>query len=1058
MQTLHIQLKAVEHNWVELRYFCKQPHRYEMQELNLATIQDLLLLGEQNYYKPLPDLEGMGQRLFFWLDGDGRWLSRAIESCPRDGLALAIDTGEKLAHLPWEVLHDGKDFLVKRVNPVVLPVRWLDKATEKKAVEARPLRVLFMATDPEGVEPKLDFEQEEAKILEDTKDFPLILRVEESGCITELSKLWSRYTDVFDVFHITGHASIRQGKEGSPSCPYFITETQTGERYNATAEEIWEVFRFRPPQLVFLSGCRTAQAADIGVVPSLAEELIHQGATAVLGWGRPVYDRTATTAAAYLYGKLAAGYRLTQALASTYQQLLKAEVTDWHLLRLYVRGECPDALVESLGDEIWFPPEPAYKQFLDPTTQTVRVATPQEFVGRRRTLQRCLQAIRMPSKLGVLIHGMGGVGKSTVTARLLERMTGYDRIFVYRGLDEAKLLRLLAEQCTSEVGLDLLHGTLPRMQRLLKFLQQGLNQPQQRFVFVLDDFEANLTLRADGIYVLQSSVVDVLLALLKAIVNSRLPHRVVITSRYDFLLPETNLSQRLYREVLAPLSGADLRKKYNRLASFNSTSEVTQNLQERAKRIADGNPRLLEWLDKILQAENLNQGAMLAEMEQAQSKFREDILAEELLKQQPNDLRKMLSLALVYELPVPQSAIAGICGNIPNLENYIYRAITLGLLELTQVSPSPIGKGKGDLYRVSRILAPVLEFPDQAEPLYASAAQVLYGLWYQGAETSVEAQLVEIHRLALQGKEGVIAAQVASALSDKWYNQRRIREVIGICQATANIVSDFRIFHNLARSERKLGDNKKALEHYQQALDLCPLEEEDIKTIIMAGIEACQGDIEKALQIYRKSSVFNDLGVSTWKQAAHAVQATTNIGFYVLGDILLPLHLKNLEFFERINDPISEAATLHEIASIEVKRGYIEEAITLYQYSLEIDGDTGNIQGKAATFAMLGQLLADEERDITRALRYLKDSLAIYQQLQFQKEIQTLREIILNIEKQQAKPTIINFKQTNRHQQQLVAEQQPKKWIVCSIFRKIWNKFLTRTRNNIEKIWRSERK
>ncbi len=538
-------------------------------------------------------------------------MSRGIANCRGEGLVIAIDTDKQLAHLPWEVLHDGEDFLVKRVNPVVLPLRWIEKETELFSVEARQLRVLFMATDPEDVEPKLEFEQEEARILADTRDFAVDLRVEESGCVSELGKVWSRYLDDFDVFHLTGHASItpgeveknptpnpspqaRRGEDLEPNTPYFITETEIGERHETTAAELAEVFRFRFPKLVFLSGCRTGQAPDKGAVPSMAEALIAQGARAVLSWGRPVEDRTATAAAAHLYGKLAAGYQLAQALASTYQQLFKQNVRDWHLLRLYVQGECPGALVDVWGDLPPSAPEPAYQQFLDPDTQQVRVAKPSEFVGRRRTLQRCLKAIR--TSLGVLIHGLGGVGKSTVTARLLERMVGYHRLVNFRQLDEDKLLKTLAEQCTSERGHEILNGKLPLMQRLTKFFTEGLNTKEQRFVFVLDDFEANLDLR-NGVYVLQPQVVDVVLALLKAMQNSQLPHKVIITCRYDFTLSELN--HRLHREPLAALGGADLIKKYNRLDSFNGSWQFDRDLPERAKQAADGNPRLLEWLDQI---------------------------------------------------------------------------------------------------------------------------------------------------------------------------------------------------------------------------------------------------------------------------------------------------------------------------------------------------------------------------------------------------------------------------------------------------------------------------
>ncbi|MEH2147437.1 CHAT domain-containing protein [Nostoc sp.] len=787
MQTIRIQLRESTQETVELRYWLPQKNHYESRRLKLAEIADFLKRGERDYYKLLPNLPGIGQQLFFCLDGDGRWLSRGIADCRGEGLVIAIDTDQKLAHLPWEVLHDGEDFLVKRVNPVVLPLRWIEKETEAFSVETRQLRVLFMATDPEDVQPKLEFEQEEARILADTRDFAVDLRVEESGCVSELGKVWSRYFNDFDVFHLTGHASI---KDEAPYTPYFITETEIGERHETTAAELAEVFRFRFPKLVFLSGCRTGQAPDKGAVPSMAEALIAQGARAVLSWGRTVEDRTATAAAAHLYGKLAAGYQLAQALASTYQQLFKQNVRDWHLLRLYIQGECPGALVEVLEDLPPSAPEPAYQQFLDPDTQQVRVAKPSEFVGRRRTLQRCLKAIR--TSLGVLIHGLGGVGKSTVTARLLERMAGYHRLVNFRQLDEDKLLKSLAEQCTSERGHEILNGKLPLMQRLTKFFTEGLNTKEQRFAFVLDDFEANLDLR-NGVYVLQPQVVDVLLALLKAMQNSQLPHKVIITCRYNFTLSELN--HRLYREPLGALGGADLIKKYNRLDSFNGSWQFQPDLPERAKKAADGNPRLLEWLDKILQNSPKSPEAergvemILQKMADKEKEFREDILAQELLKQQTPALRLMLGKLLVYELPVPLAGISPICEDISSWESHKQRAEILGLLEVT------LTNNNERLYRVPRLLSPLLEFPEnpKGEELYKQAAQLLYRLWWEEAETVTEAQKLEIHRLALLGKDEGIAVNVANYLSRIWICRSRFRETNQVCQDTLKTIKNYRI-------------------------------------------------------------------------------------------------------------------------------------------------------------------------------------------------------------------------------------------------------------------------
>ncbi|MEH2028148.1 MAG: tetratricopeptide repeat protein [Nostoc sp.] len=976
MQTIRIQLRESTQETVELRYWLPQKNHYESRRLKLAEIANFLKQGERDYYKLLPNLPGIGKQLFFWLDGDGRWLSRGIANCRGEGLVIAIDTDQKLAHLPWEVLHDGEDFLVKQVNPVVLPLRWIEKETAGFSVEARQLRVLFMATDPEDVEPKLEFEQEEARILADTRDFAVDLRVEESGCVSELGKVWSRYFNDFDVFHLTGHASI---KAEAPYTPYFITETEIGERHETTAAELAEVFRFRFPKLMFLSGCRTGQAPDKGAVPSMAEALIAQGARAILSWGRPVEDRTATAAAAHLYGKLAAGYQLAQALASTYQQLFKQNVRDWHLLRLYVQGECPGALVEVWGDLPPSAPEPAYQQFLDPDTQLVRVAKPSEFVGRRRTLQRCLKAIR--TSLGVLIHGLGGVGKSTVTARLLERMVGYDRLVIVRQLDEDKLLKTLAEQCTSERGHDILNGKLPLMQRLTKFFTEGLNTKEQRFAFVLDDFEANLELR-NGVYVLQPQVVDVLLALLKAMQNSQLPHKVIITCRYNFTLSELN--HRLYREPLGALGGADLIKKYNRLDSFNGSWQFQPDLPERAKQAADGNPRLLEWLDKILQNSPQSPEAergvemILQKMADKEKEFREDILAQVLLKQQTPALRQMLGKLLVYELPVPLAAISPICEDISSWESHIQRAEILGLLEVTLTNNTE------RLYRVPRILSPLLEFPEnpKGEELYKQAAQILYRLWWE-AKSSTEAQKLEIHRLALLGKVEEIAAKIASSLGEHLRNQSRFREAIHLCKSTLKITKNHRVIREIAYCEHRIGEVNQALNYYEEALNLCPAEDERELAAIyhcLGMLKANKGEVDEAITLYNQSLEINER-IGNVQGKATTLQ---NLGVIYANkgevDKAIALFNQSLEIKERIGDVQGKAETLHELGRIYANKGEVEQASALFNQSLEIKERIGDVQGKAATLHELGRIYANKG-EVEQASALFNQCLEVFERI-----------------------------------------------------------------------------
>jgi len=230
MKILHIDLRSLTPDYADLRYSEGSLDAFESRRLPLADIQDLIELMARDYFVALPeDYAKTGRRLYAWLDGRDCWLSTLLGQSG-GAAVLAIATEQRLAHLPWEVLHDGQGFLVGRSQPVV-PVRWQASGAsgglswQTAEVPNRSLQVLFMATSPAGVKPVLDFEAEEGRILEATQRQPLTLTVEESGCLDELENLLVSYDrEHFDVVHLSGHALI--GPEG----PRFITETETGDR------------------------------------------------------------------------------------------------------------------------------------------------------------------------------------------------------------------------------------------------------------------------------------------------------------------------------------------------------------------------------------------------------------------------------------------------------------------------------------------------------------------------------------------------------------------------------------------------------------------------------------------------------------------------------------------------------------------------------------------------------------------------------------------------------------------------------------------------------------
>jgi tetratricopeptide (TPR) repeat protein len=249
----------------------------------------------------------------------------------------------------------------------------------------------------------------------------------------------------------------------------------------------------------------------------------------------------------------------------------------------------------------------------------------------------------------------------------------------------------------------------------------------------------------------------------------------------------------------------------------------------------------LEWLAAILPNDLLTEAQkqeVLDRMMAKQIEFREHILAETLLAQQSPDLREMLKLGLVFDLPVPELVFGKVCEGVENLKVHQDRAKEIGLLEVN-----------GDLYRVPKILVELLN-PEFTQEIYATAARELYRVWLESDYNISEDELLEVHRLALLGDEKEIAVTIGAILTIEWKNKSRFREAIRLCESTLKITEDYRILHQLARSQGVLGEVDLAKDNYQKALDISPSEttdEEKEKSAIihnLAGIYAQQGQVD----------------------------------------------------------------------------------------------------------------------------------------------------------------------------------------------------------------------
>lgn len=714
-----------------LRWFSADGPMVE-RRLDRAELDALTADTESDYRAFTPDLPGLGRDLYRWLDGPTqRWLQAARGR--QHPIVLYVDAQERLRGLPWELIFDDGFLSVHPARPV-MPVRTASPRQGPAWTPAnRPLRVMFMAASPDGVTPVLDFEREESEILAAAPGRVEVV-VEESGSVAGLADRLEWFgPGYFDVLHLSGHGTV------GPAGPRFVMEDDDGRRSDVAAGDIAAAVGGNWPRLVFVSGCSTGQSPEAGVVASMAESLVDAGAPAVLGWALPVGDASASRLAAALYQQLGSGDGIAEAVTGARRALFDAQSRYWHLLRLYVDRTGLDPLVTPPGHK----GRPRLRTrdtstfFLDAEGR-VKVPDRGSFVGRRRDLQRLLRTLRPDDPTDgpqiAVLTGMGGLGKSSLVARLLDRArTTHGQHPVWVGKVDALTVQNLTERLNlGDPDIDQrINDLLSRNHPLRDRLRYVLDGPLADIacLFVFDDFEdGNLDDDGHGGRQCTAEALEVVEAFGTAIARTGSPSRVIITSRYDFPLPAT---VRVLRQQIGQLNGADLEKKLRLTTTLGPTSTINAAVRERAIAASAGNPRLLERLDSLIATEPGDLDTHLARIEHTQIEYREELLLQQLLTEQSTEVRRAIALAAVYEIAVPLDAILALAPD-ESIADEVAAAVRAGLLQ------AGLHPNTGETrYLVSPLLTPLLDTmaerltPEDRRHAQERGAEFLYQEWVQ---------------------------------------------------------------------------------------------------------------------------------------------------------------------------------------------------------------------------------------------------------------------------------------------------------------------------------------
>nr|VFJ67776.1 MAG: Tetratricopeptide repeat-containing protein [Candidatus Kentron sp. FW] len=931
------------------------------------------------------------------------WLGDRLGDPPRPPWHFVVQTSRRpdddqraFLAVPWELIADRDGHWVAQPHLRFNPYRHLGlpslDETQIPPSDYR-LSVLFMAAAPRN-QSVLDFEGEEMAILSALGDTAMDLAVEESGMLSLLASHANRFSEIrtpdgrseqaaVAVIHLSCHGGFSSHGE-----PGLYLEDETGTPVFTRAEDFRRYPNLSHGGLLFLSACHTAEGQPSGkgphdrVIDSLSQDLLLSGFRAVLGWDGAVGDEEAAVFAAELYRNLARKEDLAGAVGAARHQLFfrrdrqgnPLASRDWHLARLFLGMDGGGPLTRGSQPRRSLDSQHGIREFLDAKRQAVPVATRAEFVGRRRPIQRVLRAFREREGSGVLIHGMGRQGKSSLAARVASRLSDLQPVVVfgrYRGQD---VLRAFADAALGQAVNDWVRAHEPAVRqdpaRMNDAIQELLRGPlrKQPVLLILDDLERILAPSAQGLHRVEGEPErETLAALIRGFKAVPGDSRLLITARYRFILPDDggrDLTEALLSLPLPPMDAGEqqkqLRKRRLLLEEAKEEDAIHPEAPQRTERclaVAQGNPGLQDLLyrlsrrepaacDRTLDSlEDWLRGRSLAVDDKGAEEIRnllEGLVLAEIGKALTDGERALLGASGLFALPVPERVMARLMDAKSPDDGFQSRAERLVALGLWDVWPDPVHPRQSALAinPLARSLAPAPDDSDAGQ-WAGRCIETLAEAWMPApAEPPDQSQANrELTRLALLARHIPVIETCAGKAVAWLYDNLCYREAAAMGRwaleqlQQAGVRPPLGLLRWGADALARIGDTPAAREWYWLALDLYREEKNtfDYATLLVSHARSLVNDGEQ--------------------------------------DKAMESLIKAQGFLNRQDHPRDHAITLGEIARIKGDQGQIAEALELYQEELSVFEQLGDQRGRAITLGDIGVIhLHQREPDRARSL------------------------------------------------------------------------------------------
>jgi tetratricopeptide (TPR) repeat protein len=632
-------------------------------------------------------------------------------------------------------------------------------------------------------------------------------------------------------------------------------------------------------------------------------------------------------------------------------------------------------------------------------------------------------------KAGVFIHGLGRQGKSSLAARVADRLEarGYKLLVVHGRYDAPAILQAFKDFAGNKDVAAVVEAYLKAVEESPQNLQTALSEllegpccqvkkdssdkiSEHPVLLIIDDFEQALEgQQGGGRHRLKKHCVESILATIKAFDRATTDSRLLFTSRFQLMLPDAGreLANLLLDVPLPPMEPYESEKQAG--AKVKTSQDQGLGLvqggeaETRIKRIvatSKGNPGLQDWLFRMAVENPESCDRCLEDMEvflekgeapdeQEVLKFLESLALDSIVRLLSAAQKEVLRVSTLFQLPVPQPvmAILAQAAGLSAAPEDIARIPALGLWDVYEDS---FVRGVR-VVAINPLVRPLAGQLTEIEKTSLAELVVrdLFGCWSgpEGSNQRSSLHQFELTRLALLARQGDILLHTAQDAVSWRSEQFAYREAARIGEAAIACIEEtghmvpLGLRRVTAVSDQIVGEVPRALTHLDRALQEIerrkqggqPVDPQDHGGVLLAHARLLTevGKPDDALFEFQQArSLFKGNHAIALGEIARLLAQRGEV------DQALKLHQEELAIYEALSDKRSQALTLVNIARLLAQRGEVDQALTLYQENLAILAALGDKRSRAITLVEIARLLA-QRGEVDQALTLYQENLAI---------------------------------------------------------------------------------